>query len=175
MPEEDQLPLLRGKGRRKRGRGGEGVQLLRLPPSLPEFLALRHKSRLLGLSSNPVCGFFVMEQVRLCAVWPTENWLGSSLNQIQGWTAVPESYSRPLEQEPLFLTVRSRTHAIWEWRGKVTFLPLREGRSSNITFIIYLAIDILQLLSDIVADTISDRFCADSPYVMRSLNMLICT
>ena len=42
-----------------------------------------------------------MEQVRLCAVWPTENWLGSSLNQIQGWTTVRESYSRALEQRPL--------------------------------------------------------------------------
>ena len=30
-----------------------------------------------------------------------ENWLGSSLNQIQGWTAVRESYSRALEQGPL--------------------------------------------------------------------------
>ena len=34
---------------------------------------------------NPVCGFSKMEQVRLCAVWPTENWLGSSINHIQGW------------------------------------------------------------------------------------------
>ena len=43
----------------------------------------------------------MMEQVRLCAVWPMENWLGSSLNQIQGWTTVRESYSRALEQGPL--------------------------------------------------------------------------
>ena len=56
--------------------------------SRPEFLALKHKSRILGHSSNPVCGFSMMEQVRLCAVWPMENWLGSSLNQIQGWTTV---------------------------------------------------------------------------------------
>ena len=28
--------------------------------------------------SNPVCGFSMLEQVKLCAVWPTENWLGSS-------------------------------------------------------------------------------------------------
>ena len=41
------------------------------------------------------------EQVRLCALWPMENWLGSSLNQIQGWTAVCQSYSRALEQGPL--------------------------------------------------------------------------
>ena len=51
-----------------------------------EFLALKHESRILRHSSNPVCGFSLMEQVRLCAVWPMENWLGSSLNQIQGWT-----------------------------------------------------------------------------------------
>ena len=44
-----------------------------------------------------------MEQVRLCAVWPMEIWLGSSLNQIQGWTTARESYSRALEQEPLSL------------------------------------------------------------------------
>ena len=43
----------------------------------------------------------MMEQVRLCAVWPIENWLGSSLNQIRGWTTVRESYSRALEQGTL--------------------------------------------------------------------------
>ena len=31
---------------------------------------------------------FMMEQVRLCAVWPTENWLGSSMNYIQGLRTV---------------------------------------------------------------------------------------
>ena len=65
---------------------------------LPDFLALNHKSRILGHSSNPVCGFSIMEQVRLCAVWLME---GSSLNHIQGWTTVRESYSRALEQGPL--------------------------------------------------------------------------
>ena len=49
----------------------------------------------------------MIEQVRLCDVWPMENWLGSSLNQIQGWTTAPESYSRVLEQGPL---MRMRTH-----------------------------------------------------------------
>ena len=49
-----------------------------------EFLALKHESRIVGHSSNPVCGFSIMEQVRLCAVWPSENWLGSSMNHIQG-------------------------------------------------------------------------------------------
>ena len=35
-----------------------------------EFLALKHDSRILGHSSNPVCGFSMMEQVRPCGVWP---------------------------------------------------------------------------------------------------------
>ena len=52
-------------------------------------------------SSNPVCGFSMMEQVRLCAVWPMENWLGCSLNHIQGWTTVRESHSCALEQGSL--------------------------------------------------------------------------
>ena len=38
-----------------------------------EFLALKHESRIFRHSSNPVCGFSTMEQVRLCAVWPMEN------------------------------------------------------------------------------------------------------
>ena len=50
-----------------------------------EFLALKHESMILRHSSNPVCGFSMMKQVKLCAVWPMENLLGSSLNQIQGW------------------------------------------------------------------------------------------
>ena len=54
----------------------------------PEFLALRQESRILGHSSNPVCGFSMTEQVRLCAVWPMENWLGSSRNHIQGCITV---------------------------------------------------------------------------------------
>ena len=50
-----------------------------------------------------------MEQVRLCAVWPLENWLGSSLNQLQGCTTVRESYSRALEQGPLGCSISSVT------------------------------------------------------------------
>ena len=49
----------------------------------------------------------MMEQVRICAVWPTENWHGTSLNQIQGWTTVRESYSRALEQGPLLFALLS--------------------------------------------------------------------
>ena len=73
---------------------------------IPEFLALKHDSRILGHSSHPVCGFPMMEQVRLCAVWPIENWLGYSLNQTQCRTTVQKSYSRALEQGPLCQTVR---------------------------------------------------------------------
>ena len=66
-----------------------------------EFLALKHESRILGYSSNPVCCFSMTEQVRLCAVWPMENWLGSSFNHLQDWTTTRESYPRALEQGPL--------------------------------------------------------------------------
>ena len=65
------------------GRGRSKEELL-----YSEFLVLKHASRILGHSSNPVFGFSMMEQVRLCAVWPTENWLGSSMNHIQGWRTV---------------------------------------------------------------------------------------
>ena len=74
----------------------------------PELLALKHKSRIVGNLSDSVCGFSIMEQVRLCAVRPTENWLGSSLNQIQGGTAVRESYYRALEQGPLAQRAKGR-------------------------------------------------------------------
>ena len=36
-------------------------------------------------SSDPECGFSKMEQVRFCGVW---NWIGSSMNHIQGWMTV---------------------------------------------------------------------------------------
>ena len=65
---------------------------------VPEFLALKLECRILGHSSNPVCAFSMMEQVGLCAVWKMENWLDSSVNLIQGWITVWESYSRALEQ-----------------------------------------------------------------------------
>ena len=62
---------------------------------ISEFLVLKQESR------NLRRGFSTMAQVRLRAVWPMENWLGFSLNQIQGWTTVRESYSRALQQGPL--------------------------------------------------------------------------
>ena len=39
-----------------------------------------------------------MKQVRRCAVWPTENWRGSSINHIQVWMIVWESYCYALEK-----------------------------------------------------------------------------
>ena len=54
----------------------------------PDILFLKHASSIFRQSSNPVCGFSMTEQVWLCAVWPIENWLASSLKQIQGWTTV---------------------------------------------------------------------------------------
>ena len=45
-------------------------------------------SSILRQSSNPICSFSMMEQVRLCAVWPMKNWLGSSMNHIKGWMTV---------------------------------------------------------------------------------------
>ena len=51
----------------------------------------------------------MMEQGKFCAVWPMA-WLGSSLNQIQGWTTVPESYSRALEQGSLPLPLLVKGH-----------------------------------------------------------------
>ena len=62
-----------------------------MPVCLPlcsDILFLKHVCGVLRQSSNPVCGFSMMEQVRLCAVSPTENWLGSSRNHIQGWMTV---------------------------------------------------------------------------------------
>ena len=53
----------------------------------------KSESKIPGQSSSPVCGFWPMEQVRLCAVWPGENWLGSSMDHLQGWRTVLGSYS----------------------------------------------------------------------------------
>ena len=43
------------------------LPLLPPPPQRSEVLALKQESKI-----------SMMEQVRICAVWPTENWLGSS-------------------------------------------------------------------------------------------------
>ena len=67
-----------------------------------DILLLKYDSRIIRQSSNPVlCGFSMTEQVRLCVVLPTENWLGSSMNPIQGWKTVLESYCHDLEKRCL--------------------------------------------------------------------------
>ena len=54
-------------------------------PTWAEIYCESHDSSIFSQSSNPVSGFSMMEQVRLCALWPMQNWRGLSLNQIQGW------------------------------------------------------------------------------------------
>ena len=38
-----------------------------------------------------------IEQARLCAIWTTENLLGSSMNHLQGWMTVWECYCHGIE------------------------------------------------------------------------------
>ena len=59
----------------------------------------------------------MMEQVSLGAVWAVENWLSFSLNQIQGWATVRESYSRALEQGALDKSGDSPTASEREYFG----------------------------------------------------------
>ena len=75
--------LKRGDGEQ---RGHPSIHLLSISISgpCPDILVLKHGSSILRQSSNPVCGFSMMEQVTLCAVWPRENWLGSSI----GWLSL---------------------------------------------------------------------------------------
>ena len=42
-------------------------------PSGSDILFLKHACSIIRQSSNPACGFSMMEQVRLWVVWPTEN------------------------------------------------------------------------------------------------------
>ena len=46
------------------------------------------KSTIFRQLDIPVSGFSKTKQVTLCGVWPMENWLGSSMNQILGWLIV---------------------------------------------------------------------------------------
>ena len=63
------------------------------------YLLAVSQCRILGHSSNPVCGFYVIKQFRLSFALGELAW--ASLNQILGWTTVRECYSRALEQGPL--------------------------------------------------------------------------
>ena len=53
-----------------------------------DIFFLKHASSILRQSFNPLNGSSMIEQVRLCAVWPTKNWLGSPMKLIQGWKTV---------------------------------------------------------------------------------------
>ena len=54
----------------------------------PDIIFLKHDCSIFRQSFNPVCGFSMMKQVRLWTVLPMENWLGFSMNHIQGWMNV---------------------------------------------------------------------------------------
>ena len=69
-----------------------------------------------------------MEQVRLCAVWPLENWLGSSSNQSQRWTTVQESYSHALEQGPLDLRLSAMSRNSCRMMSSMELLPKPKSR-----------------------------------------------
>ena len=94
-------------------------------------------------SSNPVFGFSMMEQVRICTVCPTENWLGTSKTTYRvGWM-IWICYSRALERRCLLLTLSvqpqsppQRTKERKEGRRKamhkkydITFAEREAGRS----------------------------------------------
>ena len=61
------------------------------------YLYLRYISKV-SSPTLPLCGFSLMEQVRLCAVWTMDSWLGSSRNNTQGLMTVRECYRHALEK-----------------------------------------------------------------------------
>ena len=74
-----------------------------------------------------------MERVRLCAVWPTENWLGSSMNHIQGWMTVWECCC-PDKENGCLSTTTTRVkilEVIWQARASPTVVPVREGEGEG--------------------------------------------
>ena len=80
-----------GRGRNKQGEEDEHALTA-------DILSLKPDSSIFRQSFNPVCGFSMMEHVRLCAVYPTENWLGSSVNHIRGWETVWICWCHALEK-----------------------------------------------------------------------------
>ena len=71
---------------------------------------------------------FLDIQVRLCAVWPMKSWLGSSLNQIQSWTTVIESYCHALEQGTLVHVGETE-----EVINNIPFVPSSDSRMDERT------------------------------------------
>ena len=68
-----------------------------------------------------------MEQVRLCAVWPTENWLDSSMNHILGWKIVWICYCLALEKRclPLRWIMKWRSwNRHWRVNGAVIMMAM---------------------------------------------------
>jgi len=87
---------------------GRGTSFAASATMAAECLALKNESRILGHSSHPVCGFSVMEQVRLCAVGPWRTGLD-----------LPEPHTR-MDHCPrvLLWCFRART---FEWRTRSSF------------------------------------------------------
>ena len=129
---------------------GHDSQFEPITLSVPRVFALKHESRILGDSFNPVCVFSMIKQVRLCAVWPLENWLGSSVNHIQGWRTVRESYARALEQGPLSEPLPSPEGEIDVFRRcshqfSQTFSLITMHRSDSSLFL--LTLDLIKCIS----------------------------
>ena len=91
-PEQDDEVRPAGEALVDEGLGSNSIGIKIRPKIGPrvnaEILFLKHESSIFRQLCNPVCGFSMMEQVRLCAVWPMENWLGTSMNHIQRWMTV---------------------------------------------------------------------------------------
>ena len=109
-----------------------GIVTVSSSVSWPEISSEEHESSIFRQSSNPVSGFSMMEHVRFCAAWPTENWLGSSMNHIQGWKTVWECCRHALEKWCLIATATISPPEVID----VTLLAflVKEGGKASISF-----------------------------------------
>ena len=82
------------------------VKLHAMAAFYSDIVVPEHESSIFrSFIQRPVCGFSMMEQVRLCAVWPTENKLGTSKTTYRvGWMSLI-CYSRARERRCLILLV----------------------------------------------------------------------
>ena len=107
------------------------VILLKTGPRRPDIIFVKHDSSIV----RPVCGYSMMEQVRLCAVWPMDNLLGSSMNHIQGWMTVWQCCCPDLENGCLSTTTTrvKILEVIWQARASPTVVPapVREGEGEG--------------------------------------------
>ena len=110
-----------------------GIVTVSSSVSWPEISSEEHESSIFRQSSNPVSGFSMMEHVRFCAAWPTENWLGSSMNHIQGWNTVWICYWHARQNRSLLLT---RPHFLCSFSlfgsTEKTFLSWRRSLTSSL-------------------------------------------